>query len=246
MKNLMKIFLFLSIFITLSACSAQQSNQETKTQTVLVFSKTEGYRHDSISDGITLFKSFATENAGLEVISTEDATQLKTADLEKISAIVFLNTTGDVLTEAQQNALKEFIQQGGGFMGIHAATDTEYGWAWYGQMIGARFTSHPAIQEATLHVLSSNHPSTTHLPDKWIRSDEWYNFRNIQEHINPLINLDESTYEGGENGKSHPAAWYHTFEGGHIFYTAGGHTSESYGDSLFIEHLRGGLEYILN
>ena len=131
-------------------------------------------------------------------------------------------------------------------MGVHAAADTEYGWPWYGQMIGARFASHPAVQEATLNVLTFHHPSTKPLHGQWIRTDEWYNFRNIQPWIIPLINLDESTYDGGTNGETHPIAWYHEFEGGRIFYTAGGHTKESYSEPLFIDHLRGGLEYVLN
>lgn len=246
LRNIMRTILLFYIFITLVACSEQKADQNNRNQTVLVFSKTEGYRHDSIPDGTALFESFAAQDPGLNVITTEEATRFEKATLEKISAVVFLNTTGDVLNEAQQNALREFIQNGGGFMGIHAATDTEYGWPWYGQMIGARFASHPAIQKATLHVLSRDHPATAPLPDKWIRRDEWYNFKEIQEHINPLLNLDESTYEGGENGANHPAAWYHEFEGGRIFYTAGGHTAESYSDSLFIEHLRGGLQSVLN
>lgn len=126
-----------------------------------------------------------------------------------------------MLNEQQQQALKNFIQNGGGFMGIHSATDTEYEWLWYGQINGAYFKSHPSIQQADLFVLRNDHPSIEFLPGVWVRTDEWYNFRYIQNHIIPLINIDELSYEGGENGEIHPLAWYHEFEDRRVFYTAG-------------------------
>ena len=134
-------------------------------------------------------------------------------------------------------------------MGIHAASDTEYDWPWYGRMVGAYFDSHPNnpnVRTATLEVVNPNHPATSHLDDRWERSDEWYNFREINPDIEVLINLDEDSYEGGTNGEFHPIAWFHEYEGGRVFYTGGGHTSSSFDEPDFQQHLLGGIEYCLN
>ena len=248
MKKMTYILSGAFFLASLLACSAQEPAGQKKNNVpsnVLVFSKTEGFRHNSIPDGIALMKQFAANDRDLSVTATENASQISTDNLKNYGAVVFLNTTGDVLNETQQAALKQFVENGGGFMGIHAATDTEYNWPWYGRMIGAYFDGHPPVQEATLYVLSNGHLSTQYLPGEWTRTDEWYNFRDIQSYINPLINLDETSYEGGTNGQNHPAAWYHKFKEGRVFYTAGGHTKESYNDQMFSRHLLGGLKYVL-
>jgi len=211
---------------------------------LLVFTKTEGYRHASIPDGVDALKAIAAEK-GWGIYHTEEAQIFNPDSLSAYRAVIFLSTTGDILNETQQEAFKGFIQNGGGFAGIHAATDTEYEWPWYGNMVGAYFESHPQIQEARLEVIDRNHPSTDFLPEEWIRTDEWYNFMDIKPDINVLINLDESSYEGGNNGENHPIAWYHEFEGGRIFYTGGGHTSESFSSEPFLNHVTGGIEYVL-
>ena len=133
-------------------------------------------------------------------------------------------------------------------MGIHAASDTEYGWPWYGKLVGAYFTSHPNdpnVREAKMNVVNREHPSTVHLKDTWVRNDEWYNYENINPDMNVLIYLDETSYEGGTNGDNHPIAWYQEFDGGRVFYTGGGHTNESYDEPDFQKHLVGGINYCL-
>ena len=246
------LFIF-SLTLALAGCSPGNSDErrpsvinQSKEEEghILIFSKTEGYRHASIPDGIATMSELAGE-MNMGVTATEDAGYFTGDSLERFQAVVFLNTTGDVLNESQQQALVHFIEQGKGFMGIHSATDTEYGWPWYGQMIGAYFDGHPQIQQADLEVLVPTHPATSHLPDIWTRTDEWYNFRDIQGSIKPLINIDESSYQGGTNGTYHPIAWTHDFEGARIFYTAGGHTAGSYSEPLFVDHLSGGLAYVL-
>ena len=128
-------------------------------------------------------------------------------------------------------------------MGIHSASDTEYSCPWYGQLIGSYFANHPQPQTATVLVEDRTHPSTRHLPQRWERFDEWYNFRsNPRGQVNVLLTLDESTYSGGTMG-DHPIAWYHAFEGGRSWYTGGGHTAASYKEEAFIQHIRGGLLY---
>ena len=109
--------------------------------------------------------------------------------------------------------------------------------------MGAYFASHPAIQQATVRVNNKAHAATRHLPDSWPRTDEWYNFRDTHPTVTVLATLDESTYSGGTNGANHPIAWYHAYDGGRAFYTAGGHTTESYSEPLFVQHLLGGIQY---
>lgn len=130
-------------------------------------------------------------------------------------------------------------------MGVHAATDTEYEWPWYGKLVGAYFTNHPKVQKAIIKVTDKKHPSTKLLPDVWEHTDEWYNFKDINPDMKVLAWLDEKSYEGGTNGNEHPIAWYHEYDGGRAFYTGLGHTEESYSDPLFLKHLLGGIQYAI-
>ena len=210
---------------------------------VLVFSKTEGFRHSSIPNGIAAIQQLGLDN-NFEVDATEDATAFTFSNLIQYDAVIFLSTTGDVLNGDQQAAFEQYIQSGGGYVGIHAASDTEYNWPWYGQLVGAYFDSHPQNQTATIKVADRIHPSTKNLPEYWERFDEWYNYReNPRGHVHVLATLDESTYSGGNMGYDHPIAWMHDFDGGRAWYTGGGHTEESYSEPLFLEHILGGILY---
>ncbi|MBZ6226153.1 ThuA domain-containing protein [Streptomyces olivaceus] len=210
---------------------------------VLVFSKTAGFRHDSIPEGIAALKELGTP-AGIQVTATEEAGQFTTNNLAKYDAVAFLSTTGDVLDADQQTAFENYIKNGGGYMGIHAAADTEYDWEFYGGLVGAYFDSHPAIQQATVRVEDHDHPATAHLDDAWERTDELYNYRtNPREQAKVLATLDETTYEGGTMKGDHPIAWCQSYGGGRSFYTGLGHTKESYADEAFRGHLLGGMQY---
>ncbi|MES1240948.1 MAG: ThuA domain-containing protein [Acidobacteriota bacterium] len=211
---------------------------------ILVFSRTLGFRHDSIGPGIAAIRSLGAAN-GFEVDATEDAGQFTAANLDHYKAVIFLSTTGDVLNAEQQAAFMAYIRNGGGFVGIHAAADTEHGWPWYGDLVGAFFLSHPAPAQARVRVETRNHPSTGSLPDPWIRFDEWYDFeRNPRSQgVTVLLTLDEVSYPGGQMGNDHPIAWYHGFEGGRAWYTGGGHTEASFSEPAFLEHLLGGIRY---
>ncbi|MFT7057005.1 MAG: cytochrome c, partial [Roseivirga sp.] len=211
---------------------------------VLVFTKTAGYKHASIPKGVAAIHKIGLEN-GFEVDSTSDASWIKEEVLANYAAVVFLSTTGDILNQYQQADFERFIQAGGGFLGIHAAADTEYQWPWYNELVGAYFLSHPNQQQATIQVLDDAHPSTQAIPKEWSHFDEWYNYKSIAAGINVLLNLDESTYEGGENGDDHPIAWYREYDGGRMFYTGLGHTDEAYADPTFLKHLTGGIDYVL-
>jgi type 1 glutamine amidotransferase len=217
---------------------------QTGADRILVFSKTAAFRHDSIEEGIAAIRSLGTAN-GFEVDATEDSGQFTAANLSRYKAVVFLSTTGDVLNAEQQTAFMNYIHGGGGFVGIHAAADTEHGWPWYGDLVGAFFASHPAPAQARIRVEERDHPSTRSLPDPWTRFDEWYDFqRNPRNQgVTVLLTLDETTYSGGQMGNDHPIAWYHDFEGGRAWYTAGGHTEAAFSEPAFLEHLLGGIRY---
>lgn len=225
-------------------CSTLAMRPLKKEKRVLVFFETRGYYHESIPTGVAALQLMGIKNAF--VVDTSGTSTIFTEDkLTAYDAIIFLNTTMDVLNEKEQIAFQRFIQQGKGFVGIHAAADTEYDWPWYHQLVGAYFKSHPKQQDAILNIQNTQHAATCHLPSTWKRWDEWYNFKNIQPNLNVLITLDESSYTGGENGATHPISWYHAFDGGRAFYTGLGHTHESYTDSLFLQHLLGGINYAI-
>jgi len=217
---------------------------QAKNYKILVFAKTAGFHHGSILVGLPAIQKLGAEN-NFAVDTTTNSGLFTPVNLKQYAAIVFLNTTGDVLNDMQQTAFEQYIKGGGGFVGVHAASDTEYGWPWYGQLVGAYFVNHPAQQEATLHIVDRKSIATRHLPEKWTRKDEWYNFKDIQPDIHVLITLDEKTYKGGTNGERHPMAWYHSFYGGRSFYTGLGHVDASYTDPLFLKHLLGGIQYAM-
>jgi glucose/arabinose dehydrogenase len=211
---------------------------------VLIFSATAGFRHASITNGLETIRMLGAAN-NFAVDATEDATQFTESNLAQYQAIIFLSTTGDVLTNAQQmGALQHYIEAGGGWVGIHAASDTLHNWPYYGTLVGAYFVGHPAIQLATIKVADRIDPSTSMLPKRWVRTDEWYNFSlNPRTNVHVLATIDESTYVGGANGFDHPIAWSHYYDGGRAWYTAGGHTPESFSEPLFQAHLLGGIQF---
>jgi cytochrome c len=212
---------------------------------VLVFTKTTGFRHASIPAGINAIKKLGQEN-GFDVDTTENAANFTEDSLQKYAAVIFLNTTGDVLDNFQEADFERYIQSGGGFVGIHSATDTEYEWGWYGELVGAYFDSHPAgVHKASLIVKDKTFGATATLPEKWEHTDEWYNFKKISKNTHLLMTVDEKTYQGGTNGADHPISWYHDFDGGRAFYTELGHTDESYTEANFLSHILGGIKYAI-
>ncbi|MYU17233.1 ThuA domain-containing protein [Streptomyces sp. SID8361] len=214
---------------------------------VLVFSKTAGFRHDSIPDGIATVRQLGSE-AGFTVDATEDAAAFTPGNLARYAAVVFLSTTGDVLDTTRQTAFEGYIAAGGGYAGVHAAADTEYDWPFYGGLCGAWFQSHPAIQQATVKVEDHAHPATAHLGNTWVRTDEWYNYRTNPRGtatVHVLAALDESSYSGGTMNGDHPISWYQQYKGGRAFYTGLGHTKESYAEPAFRQHLLGGITYAM-
>jgi len=232
--------LLVTLITTIFSCDKADSREER----VLVFSKTEGFRHESIEAGVEAIQKLGREN-GFTVVHTEDAELIHEEVLKDLSAVVFLSTTGDILNTGQQADFERFVQAGGGFVGIHAAADTEYDWKWYGDLVGGYFHSHPEQQEADILVVDPDHRSTEMLPNPWTRFDEWYNYKEVRDGLNVLLKLDESSYEGGNMGDDHPIAWYHDHDGGRAWYTGLGHTSESFSEDLFLQHILQGIKYAI-
>jgi type 1 glutamine amidotransferase len=190
---MLRYFALSVLLLTVAGIAAAQQ-QESR---VLVFSKTTGFRHSSIETGIAAVQKLGREN-GFAVEATEDAGAFTERNLKRFRAVVFLNTTGDVLNATQQDAFERYIQAGGGWVGIHSATDTEYDWPWYGRLAGAYFESHPNnpnVRKGTFRVLDKSHPSTEGLPDRWEREDEFYNFKSIDRDIRVLVDIDETSYQ---------------------------------------------------
>lgn len=240
-----KVALVLIIIFGLVLTSCGDNTREGKPK-VLVFSKTMGWYHESIPFGIAAIQKLGAEN-GFEVDTTKNGELFNEENLKQYSSIIFLSTTMNVLDAKQEAAFERYIQAGGGYVGIHAATDTEYDWGWYSKLVGAQFQSHPSgTPEADFIIKDNTHISTQMFTDSvWHRSDEIYNYKKINSDVNVLMTVDESTYEGGENGDFHPFAWYHEYDGGRAFYTGAGHTEESYSEELFLKHLLGGIQYAI-
>jgi len=212
----------------------------------LVFSKTLMFRHASITNGIAAIKQLGAEHR-FQVDATEDASAFTATNLAKYKVVIFLSTSGDILNDEQQTAFRNFIEQGGGLAGVHAAVAgdvaTEGTWPWYGDALCARFTNHSAIVQATVDIEDKRHPSTSPLPEHWVRTDEWYNFiASPRGQARVLASLDETTYKGGTMGKDHPIAWCKQVGKGRIWYTALGHTEDSFTEPLFLKHLLGGIQ----
>ncbi|WP_410569548.1 ThuA domain-containing protein [Amycolatopsis sp. cmx-4-61] len=210
---------------------------------VLVFSKTAGFRHESIPAGVRAIRDLGAEH-GFDVTATEDAAVLTAALPASCAAVVFLSTSGEVLDAAQQPVFESYVEGGGGYVGVHGAADTGYDWPWYGQLVGARFKTHPAVQQARIVTEDRAHPATAHLPPVWTRTDEWYDYRaSPRGRVQVLQSLDESSYAGGGMGADHPITWCHPQGRGRAFHTGLGHTTESYAEPAFRALLLGAIRY---
>lgn len=209
----------------------------------LVYTRTTDFRHESIATGIATVKRLGARH-DFAVKATESQSAFRARNLRRFDVVIFLNTTGNVLGPGRQTAFKRYIRNGGGFVGIHSAADTEHGWPFYLKLLGAEFSNHPAQAQATIHVEDSEHPSTRHLDPTWVRFDEWYNFvSNPRGTAHVLATIDESTYSGGDMGSDHPIAWCQRFQGGRSWYTNSGHRIDTYAEPDYRRHILGGIRW---
>ena len=207
---------------------------------VLVITETKGWVHDSIESGLKLIQNIGNKN-NFNVYHSDNSSVITYKNLKEIKTIIFLNTTEEILNDVEQKVMESFIKSGKGFVGVHAAADTEYNWQWYGKLVGAYYRNHPEVMNGK--ILTINHKITNHLDSEWEIEDEWYNFDYVNYDINILLNLDEDSYIGGEHPDYHPITWYHEYDGGRSFYTGLGHTKEVYEDERFIKLLEKGILY---
>jgi type 1 glutamine amidotransferase len=216
----------------------------------LLFTRTVGWHHESINEGVDAIRAMA-EQQFFEVEWHEDPSRFNDKNLAQFDLIIFLNTTGDILNDEQQAAMEKFIRSGKGFVGIHSASDTEYDWPWYTQLVGRMFRIHPAIQTARIKVLDRKFPGFELMPDERLWTDEWYEYGEEKiKGLNYLLSVDETTFNpkadwgrvaGTGMGSFHPLAWYHNYDGGRSFYTGLGHMPSKFSDPAFLEHLYGGI-----
>lgn len=236
--NLKKLVFTLGLILSIAFVAPAQQFR------ALVFSKTAGFRHQSIPEAVAALKKLG-KTQGFSVYATEDAGAFTDENLEKYDVVILASTTGTIFNEEQKAAFQKFVQSGKGVVGIHSAADTEYEWPWYNKMMGAYFLTHPAQQTLRLEVVDQTHPSTWHLPKNWLWYDELYEYKDINPDIKVLIKADESTYKPAKgNGDNHPMAWYHEFDGGRVFYTAFGHVESAWEDPDFLKHMAGGIWYV--
>lgn len=230
-------FFLLVLILAISQLQAQKIK-------LLAFSKTNGYRHGAIPAAKAALTLMAAQN-NWQITFTEDSLQFSNYKaLRNYDAVLFMFVTGKVFDVQEEAALQKYVEKGGGLLTLHTGTDAEYDWPWYNYAVGAKFKNHPKQQEAKFLVLDSLHPSTKMLPKVWTRFDELYNFREpIPANIHVLMELDESSYTGGTMGK-HPIAWYQNVKKGRVLQTALGHTDASYKDDLFLQHLKGAIEWV--
>lgn len=231
--TLLPILLLLALCLQASASIAPRAR-------VLVFTKTAGWRHDSIPAAVAAMQRLGAQE-GMRVDHSEDARDFNAKYLARYQAVVFASTTLDVLDETQQAAMEGFVRAGGGFMGIHAAADTEYDWPWYGRLVGAWFKGHPPGLQTTRVTFEGKVADT---PRQWTVTDEIYNYRdNPRSRVQVTATVDETDYTGGTMGADHPIGWCHAFDGGRSWYTGLGHEAALYADPVFLGHLQRGLRY---
>ena len=237
----------LRLLVLLALTCATAASAAPRPKKVLIFSHTTGYRHASIGPGVAALTRLVREQ-GMEPVASEAPQAFD--DLSAFAAVVFLSSTTDPkkpesewLTGGRRESLQRFVRSGGGVVGIHAAADSHYHWPWFTRMIGGRFASHPpGTPKGMLRRVSRAHPAARHLPERFERSDEWYHFDDHDAEAQLLVTRDPASIGAGDVNPD-PIAWAKPFEGGRVFYTAMGHTAESYSEPLFLRHLAGGLRW---
>ncbi|MER5308752.1 ThuA domain-containing protein [Streptomyces sp. NPDC002773] len=218
------------------------------TADVLIYTRTAGYRHESIPDGAAALSELARE-LGRTAEVTEDPGAFHPGRLAACAVVVLLSTTGNVLTPEGRAAFEAYLRGGGALLAVHAAANAEPDWPFYGELLGTRFDGHPEVQPGVVLVDGHDHPATAPLPDRWAWTDEWYNFTSHPsstgaDRVRILARADESTYRGGTHGEDHPLVWCRDVDRGRVFFTALGHAPEAYRDPVFRAHLSGALAWL--
>jgi hypothetical protein len=245
--NIIKTLLVLLLVQALLFSCAEAQQKQFR---AFIVTRTKGWHHESLHYGVIALKQLAARNH-FDAVLMEDPKSFTDKNLAQYSVVIFLNTTGDILNAEEQKVLERFIQSGKGFVGIHSASDTEYDWPWYTQLVGRMFKIHPQVQTAKLQVLDATFPGLQGFDDGALWTEEWYEFGEEKvPGLQYVLAVDETTYNpkagSGEKqsigmGKMHPVAWHHNFDGGRSFYTALGHLPTNFSNEAFLNHLYGGI-----
>lgn len=215
---------------------------------VLYLTHSAGFRHEVLPLSAEILKELG-GRGGFEVTATEDLSQVSREGLRRYAAVVFY-TTGELPLSAEQKAaLLDFVKSGGGFVGVHSATDTFYKWPEYGELIGGYFDGHPWHQQVRVNVEDRRHPSTRHLGESFVLTDEIYQFKNFsRSRVRVLLSLDAGSVDLSKKDvrradRDFALAWRRDYGRGRVFYTALGHRPEVWRDERFQRHLSGGLRW---
>lgn len=261
---MLRLLLLLTAASALCAPAAAEQNaaaepvaQSDAAPALLVYSKTTGWRHDSIDEAWAALAGIASER-GWTVVFTEDPAWFEAERLAEFDAVVWALPTGDTLSDLQKASFRTFVEGGGGFVGLHSAGDSSHTWDWYREnLIGAGYRGHPGdpnVRDGTLHVEDTDHVATLGLPAEWNAADEWYSFADsVHGAFHVLATIDETTYLDQANeadralamGSDHPMVWVRCVGEGRSFYSALGHTAESYSDPAMRALIAGGISWSL-
>lgn len=244
----------IAVWVLLCAVVGFTNNHCFAAKKVLIYTKNgKGYVHQNIPASIRCLESICAER-GWASVSTADPNIFTPRKIGEFDALVFSNTNNEAFdTQAQRDAFKQYIQGGGGFVGIHSACGSERAWPWFWANLGAKFVRHPRLQPFDVKVIDADHPSTSFLSDTWHWEDECYYMDHLNPDIHVLLVADLTTveddkkkdYPGTLFGDTFPLSWCHEFDGGRQWYTALGHKSVYYQDEMFRKHLAGGIEWAL-
>ena len=245
MKILVVILTILfSSISTLHAEGLFQKHSPHNSIRLLIFTKTQQdlYIHKVTATAVEAIKNLA-DRFGVQTTVSNDSSIFSTINLDQFQTVIFINNNGDILGDIQKNAIQNFIKSGKGIVVLHGGILANKNWPWFEQLIGAKFADHPQIQHAKLTLATDDHPVNKGLPQQWQHRDEWYNFVLMPVNIEPLILIDESSYQGGTHGVYHPIAWIREHGAGRVFYSAMGHTEESWANEIFLQHIANGISY---
>ncbi len=249
-----RLILALALFIAgiLPADAFAQRRKEVKWKKVnlLIYTRNgKGYVHDNIPAAVQAIKDLGVKK-GFHTEVSDDPAVFTEDNLKKYQALVFTSTNNNVFdNDTQKVAFMRYVQAGGGFVGIHSVTGTERKWDWFKRLVGGTFVRHAKFQKFSERIVDKNHPSTASLPEHWENEDECYYITTINPDLHVLVAHDLTTVEDKEKpeiyGSTFPSVWCHEFDGGRQWYTALGHSAAKYSDPVFMQHILGGIEWVV-
>ena len=242
------LFVVTALLALAAGCSDDSEQGPTGPQTpggtnvrVLMLTTTAGFRHDSIPTARDVMSNLSS-SGGFTVTATEDLGSLSAGSLSSYDVLFFALTSGELALGAdQKGAIMDFVARGGGFMGVHSATDTLYNWSEYGQLVGAYFKEHPWTTTASVIVEDQAHPTTAALGSSFSIREEFYTFReNPRPNASVLLRLDPASVNAAGD---YPLAWRRSHGAGRVYYNALGHFSETWRDSRFQQQLTAAVRW---